>query len=812
MRLADLLRRIGRRLCFAAACTQAAVFLAAAAAIAAASAWFDHRWPLPDALRWAVPATLAALAALRARRAVRVFRARTALAARYLDAHGGGGRTLNAHELAAARGGLHGSAELAAAEIRAVEAFWAARAVPVPPIGRAALALLACILCAGAAAGLGAGAARHQLARVLAPWTHAPRLSPGHFAWVWPPDGYEVPYEGALAVEARIPEPYGEVRLEVRGADARAVPLVRTGGARFVGELAGLTEETVIALRDGPFTSEPRRVRVAPGAQLAAVELLLEFPPYTGRPPQRAAVEANRVEVLAGTNVTALVSARNASQGEFTFTVGTTVRARGALLPRGDVLAGELRIDEGGTLRLAVGEHASAQRALLCECIPDEPPRIAFSFPPPLLVACEGSRVPVVLDASDDFGLAAVTLRTPGGVETRYPGGAGRIAIAAEIEAAGASKLVVSASAADIRTPVPRTVESPPRVIRVVDRAAFALLRRGEALVLLARRVAAVLEAAGDAKARCIALRAAGPGAAETAAGLTASLDAILAAIDTLASDPLLAEEGALVGPITDRGRGLAELRRARPPAEPETRGAWFAMVEYFLDELIGLVMALAPDADALAAAQPFLRLLAEAAALAERQDDAGARLRSSADANAVAAQEDAIRADAARLAPAIEASVPHELAPLGGRIAALLGDPELDDALADAAAALRRGERMRALDAALAAQGMLARIPAAIAAHGTFARLDLASLAASLGEGLAARRAMGLGEERVALWGPGIAPPPPPEEKLPIAAPLVFAAPPRPTVRAERGDFYRRLAAELKSALERSGAGKEDR
>ena len=120
----------------------------AAAAIAAASAWFDHRWPLPDAVRWTVPAALAALAVFRAHRAVRVFRARAELAARYLDARGGGGRTLNAYELAAARDRLPGSAELAAAEIRAVEAFWSARAVPVPPIARPALALLACLLCA----------------------------------------------------------------------------------------------------------------------------------------------------------------------------------------------------------------------------------------------------------------------------------------------------------------------------------------------------------------------------------------------------------------------------------------------------------------------------------------------------------------------------------------------------------------------------------------------------------------------------------------------------------------------------------------
>jgi len=812
MRLPDLLRRIGRRLCLAAACAHAAVFLAAAAAIAAASAWFDHRWPLPDAVRWTVPAALAALAVFRAHRAVRVFRARAELAARYLDARGGGGRTLNAYELAAARDRLPGSAELAAAEIRAVEAFWSARAVPVPPIARPALALLACLLCAGAAAGLGGGAARHQVARLLAPWTQAPRLSPGHFVWVWPPDGYEVPYEGALAVEALVPQPYDEVRLEARGAHARTLPLLRTGGARFVGELADLAEETILTLRDGPFASEPRRVSVASGARIASVELLLEFPAYTGRPPQRVAVEADRFEVLAGTNVTALVSARNAARGEFTFTTSTAVRARGALLPRGDVLAGELRIDEGGTLRLAVGESAAARRALLCECIPDDPPRIMFSFPPPLLVACEGSRVPVALDASDDFGLAAVTLRTPGGVQTSFPNGAGRFSMAAEFQASGASKLTVSASATDNRTPAPRTVESLPRVIRVVDRAAFALLRRGDALVLLARRIAAVLSAAREAKARCIALRTARPGEARDDTELAAALDAILAAIDVLASDPLLAEEGALVGPITDRGLGLAALRRARPSGEPDTRRAWLAMVEYFLDELIGLLMNITPDADALAAAQPFLRCLAEAAGLAERQDDACGRMRHSAEGDAVAAEEDAIKAAAARLAPALQASAPRELASLAERIAALLGDRALDEALAEASAALRRGERMRALDAALSAQTMLAQIPAAIAAHGSFARLDLASLAASLADEFAARRALGLGDERVALWGPGIPPPPPTEEKLPLAAPLVFAAPPRPTVRAERGDFYRRLAVELESALRRRGAEEENR
>ncbi len=381
----------------------------------------------------------------------------------------------------------------------------------------------------------------------------------------------------------------------------------------------------------------------------------------------------------------------------------------------------------------------------------------------------------------------------------------------AELETTSAPKLLVEAAAEDIRAPVPRRTESAPRVIRVVDRAAFALLRRIEGAALVRDRIAAVLAAARDAKAACVSIRAEQRYSPREGERLLAALVALAARIDVLLADPLFGPETRLVVPITDRAKGLSNLARARAPEDREAFTAWVAMAEYFLDELIGIVEGLMPDAEALGRAQPFLRLLAEASALAPRQDDVVARLRDAPVPAEAAAREDSLRRDCARLASDLVPHAPRALVPLAEKIAAMLREPALNAALLAAADALRHDERVRALDAALTAHAALAQIAKEIAAQGEFARIDLAALVASLDAALAARDALGLEGDRVALWGPGVAPPPPRKEKPPLGEPVVFEAPAQPTVLSEHNDFYRQLAAELVSALTRLNAAQEE-
>jgi hypothetical protein len=788
MKLDRALRITAARLLWAQGLGSAAALLLTAAVAVAGAAVFDYVWPLPAAVRTGVLAVLAIDLVRRLRAILRLARTRLDLAARSLDRRGGAGRVRGAFELVARREEIAGSDELKQAEIDAVEALVAEGDLPRPDLRRPLRIAVLWALCFGILLCFGSGTVSYQVRRVVLPLSGIPPLAGEHFTWVWPPESFRVPHGERVRVELLIPDVAEKPAVVVRGADRTVHPLGAAGGSRWTAAIGPLAEDAVLEARDGPFTSEPRRIAVAPAAAIRAVTFVLTFPAYTGTPPRRVSVESGRIAVLRGTSVEIRVAADRAGDGgAFVFRTGDRPLVRGELAREGGELTGELLLVEGGELELSVGPSAASRRTIVLECIDDRPPEILVTFPPRLLVACAGSEVPIEVDARDDFGLAEVRAGTSDREWIHRPGGKRRLGVREllAVPETGAFTARITARATDVRAPVPQTSAADPRTVRAVNRDTFTLLRRIDGLAALKRRLEAI-------RARTEALLALVEPEAD-AAPLLGALAQLEASVTELEQDPIFGQEKRLTGPILERAAGLRKLARSGgPPAGAEDRRAWFMFVGHFARELLEILDQLLPQAGRLAEAQPYVQVLARVFRLPEREDAVYRALQAEDELAPVKLRQERIKADVQSLGRTVGEKAPEGLAELAAKLAAILAEPALHRAIDGALEAMEADNRAQARDEAARARELLRPIRDAIAARGAYAKLDLLELLAAIGEGRDAAAAQNLEVDLVVLWGPGAGTSPPEAEPPPVRAGAVtVAAPGRPEILRGDPTFY---------------------
>jgi hypothetical protein len=162
-------------------------------------------------------------------------------------------------------------------------------------------------------------------------------------------------------------------------------------------------------------------VRASDTPIVGDIEITLEFPAYTGRPPLALPASSGDFRALAGTvahiETTALVPAVEA---ELVFEDESTGEL--ALHVDGDRLSGAFTVTDAAAyrflLRRSGGAATAESRPHVIELEPDAPPRVELYAPADELDVTDQKRIELAYTAEDDFGLLDLALVwTPEGGE-----------------------------------------------------------------------------------------------------------------------------------------------------------------------------------------------------------------------------------------------------------------------------------------------------------------------------------------------------------------------------------------------------------
>jgi hypothetical protein len=271
------------------------------------------------------------------------------------------------------------------------------------------------------------------VARLLAPWADLPPVSsvayavqPGHARVL---RGEDVPFTARVTRGA--PE---RLRLELRDEDGRFIKylLEKVNGSRWTFTLSGFERSFTYRMVGGGTWSRTYRVKVLDRPVLKELHTVLHHPAYM-RIPQPVVSPPQTADVTGPLDSTVEVVAEvggEAVQGDIQLLdpAPGAAPAPGQPLPTNLVVAaaypmrcvsnglwsGRFPLVRDGYYRAVfrneLGHPNKAMPPGRLLAVPDAPPLVAFDRPGTDLALSSGSKVPVVVAASDDFGLANLTL------------------------------------------------------------------------------------------------------------------------------------------------------------------------------------------------------------------------------------------------------------------------------------------------------------------------------------------------------------------------------------------------------------------
>lgn len=282
-----------------------------------------------------------------------------------------------------------------------------------------------------------------------------------------------------VRAEGAVPE---RVIALISGGEARA--MLPAGGGEFLLRLPPLEDELLLRFRGGDDDDGRPSLRLVAGDAPAVQDWLVRADPpaYTGMPAEQGARSEWRVP--RGTR--------------FTLSFRADRPARAALAERLDGTRVEVERLEDGGFRLEagadrsdeiaialVGEDGFVRRraaALKWEALADRAPAARVLFPATRWTTVHGAEVPLALSATDDYGLAAVTLRDLLGEESVLaPDGPRelrrlvrlRAPPAPSAESVGEARVQAELHAADSAQPQPQRASAQSPWIEVVPAEVF---------------------------------------------------------------------------------------------------------------------------------------------------------------------------------------------------------------------------------------------------------------------------------------------------------------------------------------------------
>ncbi|MBU1693866.1 MAG: hypothetical protein KKC51_07860 [Verrucomicrobia bacterium] len=289
--------------------------------------------------------------------------------------------------------------------------------LPREELRRGVRVLLVCFSVAVLSLAVNRTASRIILARIFRPGRDIPPYS--RYTFHVTPETLVVLYGSDLAVQAEIGgrDIGGEVGFLTRteGRVHRAA-CFQESATRFAQRLEGVVAPVEFCFTVGRARSLWHKVDVLFEPRIAAAEVLLTPPAYSGRPARRFYLGSEDLAGLKGSRIEmTLTSNRPLLDGRVQLRPGNGGETAPAVVGE---KTGEYTvrfawtINEPATAEITVRDIRGTQNAMpfkvVQRVLPDEPPAVVLSEPPPFSLATPGIVVPIRGQADDDLGLLQV--------------------------------------------------------------------------------------------------------------------------------------------------------------------------------------------------------------------------------------------------------------------------------------------------------------------------------------------------------------------------------------------------------------------
>jgi hypothetical protein len=268
---------------------------------------------------------------------------------------------------------------------------------------------------------------RQQWLRFLDPYGDHPPFSLTRLDILQPAIGEKVLYGASRLIEVRAsghqPKELFLTAKPVGGFSANPItlPLAPRGDGTFVTRLENIREplELTAHKADGSTRSHRRMLDVVLTPQIGTSVVRIEPPAYTGQPPREIPYRFTALQLLEGTRIIFRVASnRPPGNGSLMFECEGEETASTPLAPLAegppDAAVASFDAMKSGRFTFAIvdvdGNAANEKPSASLTITRDLAPAIAITVPEQDAMIVEGLALPVIVDATDDYGLRSVRL------------------------------------------------------------------------------------------------------------------------------------------------------------------------------------------------------------------------------------------------------------------------------------------------------------------------------------------------------------------------------------------------------------------
>ncbi|HVJ69493.1 MAG TPA: Ig-like domain-containing protein [Caulifigura sp.] len=321
-----------------------------------------------------------------------------------------------------------GSATLRESVVRSADAaaaaLTAAEVTPPAPAIRATLAGVAAILVFGIGLMIAPRLFATVIPRFLDPGGDHPPFTLLSFSASVKPEPLHRGKPAMVIAEISGPERVEEASLVSRPAgDLKAkwdrVPMFRQAESTFSTQLTRVDSDLEFHVDTPRGRSQWFELRASQTPLIEDAKATLTFPNYTGWKSRDQQIDDRGLRGLRGTACSLVIRSNVPLSGGQVrlFAAGDDSTASTIkLIPvpsDGGVATGAFVIDRNGRFELSVTSESGYESDVLSGpivALPDRPPQVAITAPAETLIAVEGWKIPVEIQASDDVGIARVRL------------------------------------------------------------------------------------------------------------------------------------------------------------------------------------------------------------------------------------------------------------------------------------------------------------------------------------------------------------------------------------------------------------------
>lgn len=271
---------------------------------------------------------------------------------------------------------------------------------------------------------LGGHHARQEWLRFMDPFGDHPPFSLTHLEITSPTKNTEILYGGSVKIEVKATG-HQPRELFITATDdtsaPRTLPMVSRGDGTFIASLEGITRPLKVTAHTADHSSRSHRlpIRLILTPQIGTTTVSITPPPYTGQNSRLTAYRYTALQALEGTEISFVINSnRPLGEGSLKIDSGTAEPLTIPLKPAKDGPENSATVTFPATAsgRLffhlvdAVGNAATEIPTSSITVTKDLPPAILITAPDTDSLVVLDYTVPVLIDASDDYGITQIRL------------------------------------------------------------------------------------------------------------------------------------------------------------------------------------------------------------------------------------------------------------------------------------------------------------------------------------------------------------------------------------------------------------------